>query len=63
MRKSDFLNGIAQRMSIPGGSFEFDLPQFHYWLHPVFVKIVVTFFTQPMLYCRVPRVNRRHAQD
>ena len=29
----------------------------------VFVKIVVTFFTQPMLYCRVPRVNRRHAQD
>ena len=33
LRKSDFLNGIAQRMSIPGGSFEFDLPQFHYWLH------------------------------
>ena len=29
----------------------------------VFVKIVVTFFTQPMPYCRVPRVNRRHAQD
>ena len=31
--------------------------------HAVFVKIVVTFFTQPMPYCRVPRVNRRHAQD
>lgn len=33
LRRSDFLNGIAQRMAIPGGSFEFDLPQFHYWLH------------------------------
>ncbi len=30
---------------------------------PVFVKIVVTFFTQLLLYCRVPRVHRRHAQD
>ncbi len=29
----------------------------------VFVKIVVTFFTQLLLYCRVPRVHRRHAQD
>ncbi len=33
LRKNEFLAGIAQRMTIPGGSFEFDLPQFHYWLH------------------------------
>ena len=33
LRKNEFLNGIAQRLPIPGGSFEFDLPQFHYWLH------------------------------
>ncbi len=34
------------------------------WSTPtVFVKIVVTFFTQLLLYCRVPRVHRRHAQD
>lgn len=32
LRSSDFLNSIVQRSSIPGGSFDFDLPQFHYWL-------------------------------
>ena len=36
---------------------------FYRVLRPVFVKIVVTFFTQLLLYCRVPRVHRRHAQD
>ena len=33
LRKNEFLNSIAQRLPIPGGSFEFDLPQYHYWLH------------------------------
>jgi len=33
LRKNEFLNSIAQRLTIPGGSFEFDLPQFHYWLN------------------------------
>ncbi|WP_457675784.1 cell division protein ZapD [Thiolapillus sp.] len=33
LRKNEFLNSIAQRAPIPGGSFEFDLPQFHYWLN------------------------------
>ena len=33
LRKDDFLNGVAQRLAIPGGSFEFDLPLFHHWLH------------------------------
>ncbi len=33
LRNHEFLSGIAQRLTIPGGSFEFDLPQFHHWLH------------------------------
>lgn len=33
LRKNSFLNSISQRTPIPGGSYEFDLPQFHYWLN------------------------------
>jgi cell division protein ZapD len=33
LRSNDFLNSIVQRSSIAGGSFDFDLPQFHYWLN------------------------------
>ena len=33
LRVNEFLKTISQRISIPGGSFDFDLPQFHYWLH------------------------------
>lgn len=33
LRANDFLNSIVQRSSIAGGSFDFDLPQFHYWLN------------------------------
>ena len=32
LRSNEFLKGIAQRSSIPGGTCAFDLPQFHYWL-------------------------------
>ncbi len=32
LRSNDFLNSIVQRSSIAGGSFDFDLPQYHYWL-------------------------------
>ncbi|GAB0147463.1 cell division protein ZapD [Marichromatium gracile] len=31
-REDDFLKGVAQRNSIPGGSCSFDLPQLHHWL-------------------------------
>ena len=31
-REDEFLKGIAQRNSIPGGTCSFDLPNFHYWL-------------------------------
>jgi len=32
LRKDEFLGSIQQRSSIPGGSFDFDLPQYHHWL-------------------------------
>ena len=32
LRSNDFLNSIVQRSSIAGGSFDFDLPQYHHWL-------------------------------
>lgn len=32
LRKNEFLTSIAQRSSIPGGSCDFDLPQYHFWL-------------------------------
>lgn len=32
LRNNDFLGSIQQRSSIPGGSFDFDLPQYHHWL-------------------------------
>ncbi len=32
LRKNEFLTSIAQRNSIPGGSCDFDLPQYHFWL-------------------------------
>lgn len=32
-KDSELLNGIRQRLTIPGGTCSFDLPSFHYWLH------------------------------
>ncbi len=32
LRENEFLTGIIQRNSIPGGSCAFDLPQYHFWL-------------------------------
>jgi cell division protein ZapD len=33
LRSNEFLKTILQRSSIPGGSCNFDLPQYHYWLN------------------------------
>lgn len=33
LRDNDWLMGIKQRTTIPGGVCEFDLPSYHYWLH------------------------------
>ena len=32
LRDSDFLYSIRQRSSIPGGTCDFDLPSYHFWL-------------------------------
>lgn len=32
LRDNEFLNPIRQRAGIPGGSCDFDLPAYHYWL-------------------------------
>lgn len=32
LRDNEWLMSIKQRMSIPGGACEFDLPSYHYWL-------------------------------
>lgn len=33
LRDDEWLMSIKQRACIPGGSCEFDLPSYHYWLH------------------------------
>lgn len=33
LRENEWLMGIKQRVGIPGGACEFDLPSYHYWLH------------------------------
>ncbi len=32
-QNSELLNGVRQRLTIPGGTCSFDLPAFHYWLN------------------------------
>ncbi len=32
LKNNDFINSIRQRTSIPGGTCDFDLPAYHYWL-------------------------------
>ncbi len=32
LKTNEFLSGIQQRMAIPGGTCDFDLPGYHYWL-------------------------------
>jgi cell division protein ZapD len=33
LKETEWLMNIKQRASIPGGTCEFDLPAYHYWLH------------------------------
>lgn len=33
LRENEWLMGIKQRAAIPGGTCEFDLPSYHYWLN------------------------------
>lgn len=36
VRNNEFINSIIQRSSIPGGTFDFDLPEYHHWLNKPF---------------------------
>ena len=36
IRQDEFITSIKQRSIIPGGSCNFDLPNYHYWLHKPF---------------------------
>ncbi len=33
LRDNEFISNVKQRSSIPGGTCDFDLPAYHYWLH------------------------------
>lgn len=33
LRRNEFLTAISQRSSIPGGTCDFDLPAYHFWLN------------------------------
>lgn len=38
LKDNDFISCIKQRAAIPGGTCDFDLPAFHYWLNQPSVK-------------------------
>jgi cell division protein ZapD len=38
LKDSDFLNSIKNRSAIPGGTCEFDLPEFSHWLRQPFAR-------------------------
>ncbi len=38
LKDSDFLNAIKHRSSIPGGTCEFDLPEYSHWLRQPFAR-------------------------
>lgn len=38
LKGSDFLNAIKHRSAIPGGTCEFDLPEYSHWLRQSFVR-------------------------
>lgn len=43
LRDSEFLNSIKHRSSIPGGTCEFDLPDYRHWLEQPFAVRAATF--------------------
>ena len=45
LKRVDFLIGIKQRTSIPGGSCDFDLPQLRFWLNQTHQHHLFSLFT------------------
>ena len=51
LKDNDFINSIKQRATIPGGTCDFDLPSYHYWLtqSPALRKQTVQAWLQPFV--------------
>jgi cell division protein ZapD len=51
LRENEWLMAIKNRVAIPGGSCEFDLPGFHYWLHlpPERRRADISGWVQPLM--------------
>lgn len=51
LKDNDFINGIKQRAAIPGGTCDFDLPSYHYWLTqpPGKRKEIIQTWLQPFI--------------
>ncbi len=56
LKRVDFLLGIKQRTSIPGGSCDFDLPQLRFWLNREHDPRVIDLQTWCAPYCRLEGV-------
>ena len=41
IKQDEFITSIRQRNIIPGGSCNFDLPNYHYWLHKSFEEQII----------------------
>ena len=56
LKRVDFLLGIRQRTSIPGGSCDFDLPQLRFWLNQRHEKRVADLQEWAAPYCELEAV-------
>lgn len=56
LKRVDFLLGIKQRTSIPGGSCDFDLPQLRFWLNQDHEQRVANLLEWVAPYCRLEEV-------
>ncbi|MCP4389490.1 MAG: cell division protein ZapD [Gammaproteobacteria bacterium] len=56
LKRNDFLLGIKQRTSIPGGSCDFDLPQLRFWLNQDHEQRVTDLQEWAAPYCQLEAV-------
>ncbi len=56
LKRNDFLLGIKQRTSIPGGSCDFDLPQLRFWLNQDHEQRVADLQEWAAPYCQLEAV-------
>jgi cell division protein ZapD len=56
LKRDDFLLGIKQRTSIPGGSCDFDLPQLRFWLNREHEERVANLHEWVEPYCQLEEV-------